>query len=149
MTHLVKKHDTGEYCLSEDDPSSITKKCSCGDSDSIIMSWEDGKRTAAIESYFSSIKKDGQSIINTARENEDTSYEMANIVRILYSEDRNLITNLFEQKIISKGELRRLIKLNRQAEIKQLKIVRDCFKYHVIVKNVKNKNRLILKKTNK
>jgi hypothetical protein len=148
MTHLVKKHDTGEYCLSEDDPSSITKKCSCGDSDVIILSWEEGKRKETIESYFSKVKKNGQSVIDTARENEDTSYEMASIVRILYSEDRNLITNLFEQKIISKGELRRLIKLNRQAEIKQLEIVRDSFKYHAIV-TVGSKNKLLLKKAKK
>lgn len=148
MTHLVKKHDTGEYCLSEDDPSSITKKCSCGDSDVIILSWEEGKRKETIESYFSKVKKDGQSVVDTARENENTINDMVNIVRIMYGEDRKVITDLFVHSIISKGELRRLIKLNRQAEIKQLEIVRDSFKYHVIV-TVGSKNKLLLKKAKK
>lgn len=144
MTHLVK-HATGEYCLSEDDPSSITKKCS---SDTVIMSWENGKRKSIIESYFSSIKKDSQSIVDYARKNNKEKQDMVNIVRFSYEKDRELISNLFEQEIISEGELRRLIKLNRQAEIKQLEIVRDCFKYHVIV-TVGSRNRLLLKKAKK
>ena len=149
MTHIVRKHESGEYCLSEGDPSSITKKCSCGDSDEIIMSWEDGERKTSIESYFSRVKKDGQEIIDIARTNGNTRQEMVDIVRLSYSEDRNIITGLFERRVITRGELRRLIKLNREAEIKQLKIVRDCFKFHVIVKPVGNKNKLLLKKANK
>lgn len=144
MTHLVKKHDTGEYCLSEDDPSSITNESS----NEIVLSWENGKRRESIESYFSKVKVEGQIIISTARENSYIEIDMVNIVRNLYNEDRNTITKLFEQNFISKGELRRLIYLNRRAEIKQLKIVRDCFKYHEIV-TVGSRNRLLLKKAKK
>ena len=136
MTHLVKKHDTGEYCLSEDDPSSITNESS----NEIVLSWENGKRRESIESYFSKVKVEGQ--------NSYKEMDMVNIVRNLYNEDRNTITKLFEQNFISKGELRRLIYLNRRAEIKQLKIVRDCFKYHEIV-TVGSRNRLLLKKAKK
>lgn len=148
MTHLVKKHDTGEYCLSEGDPSTLIIKCKeCGDRDKIIFSFENDKKVEAFESYFSQIKKGDRQILNVSREYENTREEMVNMVHLSYGEDRTMIGELFEQKIISQGELRRLTILNRQAELKQLKIVRDCFRFHVIVKNVNYKNKLLLKKT--
>lgn len=150
MTHLVKKHDTGEYCLSEGDPSTLTRKCEeCGDRDKIIFSFENDKKVEAFESYFSQVKKNDRQIINGCRENDNTKDEMVNMVHLSYGEDRTMIGELFEQKIISQGELRRLTILNRQAELKQLKIVRDCFRFHVIVKNVNYKNKLLLKMARK
>ena len=148
MTHLVKKHDTGEYCLSEGDPSTLTRKCkNCGDRDKIILSFEDDEKVKAFESYFSKVKKDDKQIIEGCRENDNTRDDMVNMVRISYGEDREMITELFEQDIISQGELRRLTKLNRQAELKQLELVRDCFRFHVIVNTVNYKNKLLLKRT--
>ena len=150
MTHLVKKHDTGEYCLSEGDPSTLTRKCEeCGDRDKILLSFENDRKVEAFESYFSQIKKDDKQIINGCREYENTREEMVNMVHLSYGEDRTMIGELFEQDIISEGEFRRLNKLNRQAELKQLKIVRDCFRFHVIVKNVNYKNKLLLKMARK
>lgn len=150
MTHLVKEHVTGEYCLSDDDPSSITKKCEdCGDTDKILLSWDDEKRTETFEEYFSGIKKDGKTIISYCRANDITKQDMINIVNYSYNEDRNMISVLFEQDIITQGELRRLNIISRQAEIKQLVIVNECFKYHSMPRVVNYKNNMLLKKTRK
>ena len=145
MTYLVKKHETGEYCISDDDPS-LLKQCE-ESGDKVILSWEKGKKGSAFISYFSKVKHDAQTIIEGCREKQIDKESMVDIVRDTYNEDRNIITNLFEQNIISHGELRRLTKLNRQAEIKQLVIVRDCFRFHSIVKTTNYRHKLLLKKT--
>ena len=150
MTHLVKKHDTGEYCLSEGDPSTLTRKCEeCGDRDKILLSFENDKKVEAFESYFSQVKKNDRQIIDGCRKNNNTRDEMVNMVCLSYGEDRSMIGELFDQDIISEGEFRRLNKLNRQAELNQLKIVRDCFRFHVIAKKVNYKNKLLLKMAKK
>lgn len=150
MTHLVKKHDTGEYCLSEGDPSTLTRKCvNCGDRDKILLSFDDDKKVEALESYFSRVKKNDRQIIDNCRENNNTRDEMVSMVRLSYGEDRSMIGELFDQDIISEGEFRRLTKLSREAEIKQLVIVRDCFRFHVMVKITNYKNKISLKMTRK
>ena len=146
MTHLVKKHDTGEYCLSEGDPSTLIKECE-ESGDQIILSWEKGERLHTLESYFSKVKSNDRQVIDGCRKTQTTKDEMTILVRRQYFEDREMITDLFEQDIISKGELRRFTKINRQAEIKQLEIVRDCFRFHSIINTVSYKNRLLLKRT--
>ena len=150
MTHLVKKHDTGEYCLSEGDPSTLTRKCkNCGDYDKILLSFDDDKKVEALESYFSRVKRNEDQIIESSKENDNTREDMINMACILYGEDRDMIAGLFEQDIITEGEFRRLNKLNRQSEIKQIKAISECFRFHVIVKTSNYKNRLLLKRTNK
>ena len=146
MTHLIKKHDTGEYCLSDGDPSTLTEKCNVS-GDRIILSWNQGERVYALESYFSGLKKNDVEIIPYCRKKQIPKDEMVLEVHALYSEDRYMISNLFEQNIISNGELRRLTKLNREAEIRQLEVVRACYKYHSIIKNVNYKNKLLIKRT--
>lgn len=149
MTHLVKSHETGDYYTSEEDPLTITKKCNCGDRDLIIMSWEDGKKKEALECYFSKVKRSDKEVIEKSRENNYSLQSAIKIANYSYLEDRNMITNLFEDKIITRGELRRLTKLNRETEIKQLEVVRDCFRFHTITASVGPKYKLLLKKAKK
>ena len=63
------------------------------------------------------------------------------MIHYSYEDDRNLISGLFECNIITEGDLRRLNKLNRRAEKKQLELVRESLKSQRPVRLVKTNNR--------
>ena len=123
MEHLVYIHDTCMYHVDSRTPEEITEKCEeCGDSDTIILSWEEGQQKEALDDYFAKVYKDPMKLINKYTE-EMTRQELITGTRIYYASFREMIDNLFESRVISSGDLRKYTKLNRQAERKQLETI--------------------------
>ncbi len=140
MEHLVESHLGGFY-ISNNDPEFITETCEeCGDSDTILLSWEEGHGKEALKEFFSELKRNNE-IIKRDYKKGISKQEIVQMIHYSYEDDRNLISGLFEYNIITEGDLRRLNKLNRRAEKKQLELVRESLKSQRPVRLVKTNNR--------
>ena len=139
MEYLVESH-LGGYYISDSDPDEITAYCeSCGDSDSIILSWEAGYMMEALTNYISTlkypiedIKKDRQAGITKQEE-----------IEIILSEsfyDKNMIEELYEDKVILDNEYRQLLIENFKARRNQIDLVREVYQ---------NENGKVLKRCKK
>ena len=126
MEHLVESH-LGGYYVSNLDSKVITKYCEeCGDSDWIILSWEEGHMIEALTNYFSYLKSTKEMIDND-RISGITKVEAIDNILYTYKGDRNIISNLFEDEIISEEEKKKLIKVNLQTMKSQITMVCEVY----------------------
>ena len=127
MEHLVESH-LGGYYVSNSDPEVITAYCeSCGDSDWIILSWEEEQKMESFLQYFSELKYDAEGIKNNK---QDGITKKQAIERIEYEysfEDKNIIDALYEENVISEEEHKMLLKENLNAQKKQLLLIREIY----------------------
>ena len=107
MEHLVKEH-LGGYYISNKDPKTIEKHCDeCNDNDSILLSWEDGKKMEALLSFFSI-----------------TEEEITNLLD-KYNTNKHIINILRESKFITYFEKIKLLKQNATSLKKQLLTIKN------------------------
>ena len=127
MEHLVESH-LGGYYISSADPEIITAYCeSCGDSDWIILSWEEGLMMETLLQYFSEVYYTPE-YIEDSKEAGITKQEM--IEEVVYKYDfeyKNIIDNLFEDNNISEKEYRELLEVNLETQKKQINMVRNAY----------------------
>lgn len=126
MEYLVESH-LGGYYVSNLDPQKITEYCEqCGDSDWIILSWEEGQMIETLKEYFSYIKMTRETI-NMDRINGITKSEAIDSIQYYSEIDKNIISILFEDKIITEEEKRELMKINLQTKKRQISLVCEIY----------------------
>ncbi len=100
MEYLVESH-MGGYYISNQDPKKITEFCEqFGDSDWIVLSWNEGHMMDALTDFFSSIKFNKEEI-DIDRNAGITKQEAIDHVIYLYDNDKSLINCLYDDKNIS------------------------------------------------
>ena len=117
----------GGYYVSDKDKSLLNLYCEqCGDSDFILLSWEDGKRKEALENYFYKIKADEKLIIDDF--NDGISYDdMIHYLMYGYDEDREIIHRLLEDGIITMDEKKSLLKKVSLGQKEQFMLLKNVF----------------------
>lgn len=123
MKYLVESH-LGGYYISDLDPKQITAYCeTCGDSDWIVLSWEEGQMMEKLTQYFSGLK---YSVENIERDRQAGITKEEAIEDVLYKysyDDRDIIKNLYEDRIISEEEYKILLKENLKSQKSQIALV--------------------------
>lgn len=143
MEYLVESH-MGGYYVSNMDPEIITAYCeTCGDSDWILLSWEEGHMMESLIQYFSELKYSAE---NIEREIQEGITKQEAIETILYEygfSDKNIIEILYEDKVISEEEYKQLLKENLQAQKKQITLVCEVYPKEArkVLKKVKNQDK--------
>lgn len=126
MEHLVESHHGGYY-VSSLDPKIITEHCEqCGDSDSIVLSWEEGKRQEKLLDYFSRIKITSDEF-RVSKENGMLKEEFIDSLMWYYDMDRSFINELLEDNIITREEQLKLLKQVSISQKKQFEILKSVY----------------------
>ena len=126
MEHLVQGH-LGGYWVDNRDVEDITTYCEqCGDSDWILLSWEEGHMIEALTNYFSSLKT-AKEMIERYRESGITKTEVIQDILYDYEDDKYIIVNLLEDNTITEEETKKLIKANLQARKNQIEMVCEVY----------------------
>jgi len=139
MEHLVESHMGGRY-ISNLDPDIIEEYCEqCGDSDRIMLSWEEGKMMETLISHFSSLKMSQEKL--EADKNDDLASieELTDSLTYAFDEDRYLINELFGDKSITEEERILLLKQVSKTQKEQFKLLKSVFNTNSFVR-LKNKN---------
>lgn len=139
MEYLVESH-LGGYYISDLERSEIEVYCEqCGDSDTILLSFEDGMLKEALSEYLSKsalnekeIKSDYESGILKDEMVEDLIFD--------FDCDRNMIYCLHELSIISNEEKDELLKQINISQKRQLELLK------IIIKKLEISNIKVLKK---
>ena len=123
MEHLVKSH-LGGYYVSDLDPEQITAYCeSCGDSDWILLSWEEGHMMEKLTQHFSELKHSAENI-ERGRQAGITKKEAIESALYEYSyDDKNMIETLYEERIILEDDYKKLLKENLKTQKSQIALV--------------------------
>ena len=139
MEYLVESH-LGGYYISDLDPEVITAYCeSCGDSDYILLSWEEGHMMDALLKYFEEITHpidNIKSYLNVGVTKKDF------IDKILCEsfDNRIIIDTLFEQKYINDDEYKNLLEVNHQTHKNQISLVCEIYPHEDRKVLMKRKN---------
>lgn len=122
MEHLVESH-LGGYYASDDDPDIIESYCEqCGDSDRIIISWDNGNMLETLLDYFTNIKMQKEQIeIN----NYDDKEELIDYLKYSYDCDRDMIEELKEDSLLTNEECILLLKQVSLSQKKQFQILKE------------------------
>ena len=127
MEHLVESH-LGGYYVSSLDSKIITAYCeTCGDHDWILLSCEEGHMMEALLQYFSKLKDSKE---NIERERQEGITKQEAIEDVLYEYgfcDKNIIENLYEDKVILEEEYKQLLKVNLQSQKNQIALVCEAY----------------------
>ena len=138
MEYLVESH-LGGYYVSSLDPDIITAYCEqCGDSDSIILSWEEGFMMEALINYFSHMKITKEGIIEYQK-NGITKQSAIDDTLYSYEEDEIIVENLFNRKIINELEKIILKKTYLHSRKKQISLICNIYPKSSKVLNKKRK----------
>lgn len=135
MEHLVEGH-LGGYYISDAEPKIITRYCeSCGDSDSIILSWNEGNKFIALFSYLTERQYRQEDLVNDLLDGNQLEY-LYEDTYYFYDCRLSILDVLYSEQEITKREYM-IIK-------KQLKIVKR--EQYNMIKNleIKKLNRLAL-----
>ena len=135
MEHLVEGHLGGWY-ISDEEPEVITRYCeSCGDSDSIILSWNEGDKFIALFSYLTARRFRQEDLINDVLDGVNLEY-LYDDIYYFYDCHRCLLEVLHDDQALTKKEYM-IIK-------KQIRIVKK--EQYNMIKNLEMKklNRLTL-----
>ena len=122
MEYLVESHMGSFYYVSDETPKEITKtNPETGDSDTILLSWKNGRKLEVLEEYFSGVRKNQASIRNLYKKglSKETVYE---IVNYHYNEDELMIAELLKSNIIDENEAKHLLKVNKEYREKQIEV---------------------------
>lgn len=127
MEHLVESH-LGGYYVSDLDPERITAYCeTCGDSDWILLSWEEGHMMEKLTEYFSELKYSIKSI-EKERQSGITKKEAIESILYEYSyKDKYIIENLYSEKVVSEDEYKQLLKENLMAQKSQIDLICNVY----------------------
>lgn len=141
MMHLVESH-LGGYYITDRKIEDIIKPCDeCGDSDWIIVSFEEDNKLEILKEYFASKYERKEDIICDL-EYMDVN-ECIDSFIFDYDCDRYMVTDLFESNFISKDEKRELKKVISKTKKKQFSILKE------VVGNIdKNTNKELCKINN-
>ena len=137
MKYLVKSH-LGGYYTSDKDPSIIECYCEqCGDSDSIMLSWNEENKLETLSNYLTRSKMDE----NEIREDlitGSTKEELVDYMVYQYDDDKYMIKELANDKELTKKEKVKLLKQVYNAQKQQLELINNT-----------NEKVLIRKRSNK
>ena len=126
MEYLVESH-LGGYYVSNSDPDIIEKYCDeCGDHDWIILSWSEGQKYNTLKKYFSSIKINKKGINEHLLEGLSKS-ELIDYALYKYQDDIDMISYLFERKIISPHEMTELIRNVKCFQHQQIELIIEVY----------------------
>lgn len=133
MEHLVEGH-LGSYYISDDDPEFIEQYCeTCGDSDTILISWnqeEENARVNALLRYFMAnnmnTREDIYSKVSLLSEWGDGAIITLLLNEIKYNNEEvfNIVFSLYENKDITKKEFDTIIHISDFEEERQRKMVK-------------------------
>ena len=139
MEHLVESH-LGGYYVSSLDEEIITKYCEeCGDSDWIVLSWEEGQMMEALSDYFSK-PVTTRKVIEDNKKSGITKPEAINDILYSYDKDRYLIEYLFYEKIIDEEEKNKLMKINLQNRKNMISLVCEIYPKKVKKKSLRKED---------
>lgn len=134
MEHLVEGH-LGGYYISNQDPEIITEYCdTCGDSDWILCSWQEGQMIPALIGFFSRIEMERKNIEGFKNEGS----EKIDIIDIALSEfDKNnyILLSLAEDNYLNSNEVKLLKNVIKNTKNKQVELIREVYDYKVKKKN--------------
>lgn len=139
MEHLVESH-MGGYYVSSLDEEIITEYCEeCGDSDWIILSWEEGQMMEALSDYFSK-PVTTRKVIEDELKAGITKSEAINNILYSYGKDRYLIEYLFYEKIIDEEDKNKLMKINLQTRKSMISLVCEIYPKKVKKKSLRKED---------
>ena len=139
MEHLVESH-LGGYYVSSLDEEIITKYCEeCGDSDWIILSWEEGQMMEALSDYFSK-PVTTRKVIEDELKSGITKPEAINNILYYYDNDKYLINYLFNEKIIDEEDKNKLMKINLQTRKSMISLVCEIYPKKVKKKSLRKED---------
>lgn len=123
MEYLVKSHEDGKFYVTNETPIRIMERnTKNGTKDIIFHSWEKGDQNEALDSFFEDLYK------NTEKKEKEieslTRDESVLGTHIYYACFREMIENLYDSDIITKEHKKTLLKNNKKAEKKQLKMIK-------------------------
>ena len=127
MEYLVESH-LGGYYVSNSDSDIIEAYCEqCGDHDYIILSWEEGMMLDSLRKYFSSVRTTKEKI---------EEFKSSGLDKV---DDIDMISYLFNEKIISLNEKKELVKIVKEIKKNQISLVSEIYlkeKTKVLTKTV-------------
>ena len=127
MEHLVESH-LGGYYVSNLDSKIITAYCeSCGDSDLILLSWDEGCMMEALTKYFSKLKYSAEYIEKSLQLGITKRDAIEDILYDYSSENKCIINNLYEEKVITEEEYKKLLEENLKAQKRQISLVCEIY----------------------
>lgn len=126
MEHLVESH-LGGYYISDLDSDLITAYCeSCGDSDYILLSWEEGHMIDALIKYFEEITHPIDNIKSYLKAGV-TKQDFIDKILCESFDNKTIIDTLYEQKYINKDEYKMLLKVNHQTQKNQISLICEMY----------------------
>ena len=138
MEYLVESH-LGGYYVSNSDSDIIEAYCEqCGDHDYIILSWEEGMMLDSLRKYFSSVRTTKEKIEEFKSSGLD-KVEVIDYIIYYYQDDIDMISYLFNEKIISLNEKKELVKIVKEIKKNQISLVSEIYlkeKTKVLTKTV-------------
>lgn len=127
MEYLVESHMGGHY-ISNSDPEIIEEYCErCGDSDTIILSWEEGKKIETLLDYFSGVKIPYEQLERYKKDSILTKEELIDNLSWAYDEDRFLINELAEINVIASDEQEVLLKQVNIYQKEQFELLKSIY----------------------
>ena len=158
LEHLVEGH-LGGYYISDGDPEFIEMYCeTCGDSDSIVASWnqfeENGRLNGLLKYFTMDVLNNREDIDCKVDEYNEGPVEVEDIIPsilndIEYNDDYacSILTSLYEDHEIREDEYRKIMKILDFEEERQLKMVKH-FANDIFAKDDNGKVK-VLKLSNK
>lgn len=127
MEHLVESHLGGHY-VSNKDPKVIRAYCEeCGDHDHIILSWEKEKKMETLLEYFSRIKMSKEELEEEKKDLDMPVEAWFDKLYWDYDNDKDLISELWRDKIINLEERNLLLKQVMISQKEQFRILKEVF----------------------
>ena len=154
MEHLVEGH-LGSYYISDNDPEFIEQYCeTCGDSDTILTSWnpeEENARVNALLRYFMAnnmnTKEDIYNKVSFFSEwfNDDIIISLLNEIEDNNENVFNIVFSLYKNKNITEKEFDTIIHISNFEEERQRKMVK-YFENSMFTINDKTGEKVLKKK---
>ncbi len=137
LEHLVKEHENDSYYISNKDPKFIEAYCeTCGDSDTILASWnpleKNAKLNALLRFLMERIINTREDIYNRAIEYEHYSrWYQEDIVSLLLFDISmnadniyNMVSDLLDHNAITKNEFDAIMNISNFEEDRQIKMIK-------------------------
>ena len=126
MEHLVESH-LGGYYVSSSSPDIIEAYCDeCGDHDYIFLSWKEGQKYNVLKKYFSDINIDKEKIENYYLTGLSKT-EMIDYTLYHYQNNIDMISILFEEKIITSEQKSELDKIVKKYQKEQINLILELY----------------------
>lgn len=141
MEHLVEGH-LGGYYISNQDPEIITEYCdTCGDSDWILCSWEEGQMIPALVGFFSRIDMERKNIEAFKNEGDASKVDIIDIALSEFDKNNYILLSLEEDNYLNSNEVKLLKDVIKNTKNKQIDLIREVYSDNKVKKlNKKNNN---------